>query len=170
MATSIYTNFNTKQTCSICEDVGEGEREDEVPLVITAQSRVGHPVQHLCTPESPGCPSPALIHWHWWKRGCRWLLEGSSSSCSSGQPCWETQPAEGHNLPLPLTKARGGELGWLDLWFALVWGACVPCVASGTAAVTASAGDVCWGEEIWLPEGEMTLITCSQSFKWYLAE
>lgn len=29
---------------------------------------------------------------------------------------------------------------------------CVPRVASGTAAVAASAADVCWGEEIWLPD------------------
>lgn len=123
MATSICTNFNTKRTRTICEDLGEGERGEKVPLAVTAHSRVDHPVQHLCTSKSPGCPSPALIHWHWWKRACRWLLEGSSSSCSSGQPCWGTQRAEGHNLPLPLTEARGGELGWLDLWFALVWGA-----------------------------------------------
>lgn len=58
--------------------------------------------------------------------------------------------AEGHNLALLLPEARGEELGWLDLW----WGHCVPGVTSGTAAVAASAGDVCWGEEFRLPEGK----------------
>lgn len=49
-------------------------------------------------------------------------------------------------------------------------GPCVPRVASGTAAVTASAGGVCWGEEIRLPGGEMALITCSQAFECHLVE
>lgn len=114
MAASIHTNFNTKQTCSICKDLWEREREAEVPLAISAQSRVGHPVQHLSIPKSPGCPSPALIHWHWWKRACGWLLEGSRSLYWSGQPCWGTQPS----------SAIDWRQGWgVGLWHALVWGA-----------------------------------------------
>lgn len=44
------------------------------------------------------------------------------------------------------------------------------CVASGIAAVAASAGYVCPDEAIQFPGGQMTMAICSQAFKCHLVE
>ena len=49
-------------------------------------------------------------------------------------------------------------------------GSCVLRVASGVAAVTVSAGDVCRDEAVRFPGGEMTTVICSQAFKCHLVE
>lgn len=47
---------------------------------------------------------------------------------------------------------------------------CSLCVASGTAAVTASAGDMHWDEAVWFPGAQMTRVICRQAFKCHLGE